>query len=269
MRFLLTLQVLNKQRFLPVNYQYELSSWIYGRIAAADKDFADYLHQRGFGLGGRRFKLFTFSPLDLRPFRLHKERGVFELRGDHVKLLVSFSLEPAAEGFIRGLFSEQQFGLGDKISRVDFEVAQIETLAAPYFQKTMQYSALSPVCVSRPAREGEHYAQYLYPHDTEFAPRLMDNLVQKWAAQEVFVHEGAVPEVQHPKNDLQLKVLTEKPKSKLVTLKAFTSQQSKVKGYLFDFELTAPMELQELAYAAGVGEKGSMGFGMVEVINRY
>jgi len=40
MRFKLTLSLLNRnQNVLPVNYQYELSAWIYKVINQSDRDF--------------------------------------------------------------------------------------------------------------------------------------------------------------------------------------------------------------------------------------
>lgn len=57
------------------------------------------------------------------------------------------------------------------------------------------------------------------------------------------------------------------PKSKRITLKPGTPQQSKVKGYVYNFELTAPTEIHRLILAAGIGEKNSTGFGWVERTN--
>ncbi len=63
MRFKLTLQTLQYPAFLPFNYQYPLSSAIYKIIRSADKDFAAFLHNKGYGEGYKSFKLFTFSDI--------------------------------------------------------------------------------------------------------------------------------------------------------------------------------------------------------------
>jgi CRISPR-associated endoribonuclease Cas6 len=55
------------------------------------------------------------------------------------------------------------------------------------------------------------------------------------------------------------------PKSKLVTIKPFTREESRVRGFLYEFSLTAPREIHQLIQSAGFGEKNSMGFGWVEV----
>jgi CRISPR-associated endoribonuclease Cas6 len=63
----------------------------------------------------------------------------------------------------------------------------------------------------------------------------------------------------------QLKILNT-PRSKLVVIKANTTQETKVRGFTYDFEITAPAELIEIGYKAGFGEKNSMGFGFGEYL---
>lgn len=265
MRFQFTLSLQGKRRFLPLNYQYELSSWIYKRIAAADGSYANFLHQQGYGVGHRRFKLFCFSPLQLQPYRIHREQGVFELLGQEIQLQFGFLAEQAAEAFIKGVFMNQHLGLGNRINQIDMEVGRVEALPEPYFQKSMCYRALSPVVVSRHV-EGKQYAQYLHPADEGYADALLNNLVNKWAGyQSSKVLTGAGKGLDDRKEDaLAFRLLSLEPKSKMITIKALSNQETKVRGYLYDFELQAPLELHRLLYAAGFGEKGSMGFGWVE-----
>jgi CRISPR-associated endoribonuclease Cas6 len=56
------------------------------------------------------------------------------------------------------------------------------------------------------------------------------------------------------------------PKEKKIIIKAGTPEETKVRAYLFDFELQAPVPLLEFGYDAGFGEKNSTGFGCVEVV---
>ena len=55
---------INKKGVLPINYQYPLSAAIYRIISKGDKEYANLLHEKGYGKG---FKLFTFSQLNV-PF---------------------------------------------------------------------------------------------------------------------------------------------------------------------------------------------------------
>jgi CRISPR-associated endoribonuclease Cas6 len=50
-------------------------------------------------------------------------------------------------------------------------------------------------------------------------------------------------------------------------MKPNTPQQSRIVGNLFEFELTAPIEVHKMIWSAGVSEKSSSGFGWVENVN--
>ncbi|MBR4897559.1 MAG: hypothetical protein IKZ48_02055 [Prevotella sp.] len=53
------------------------------------------------------------------------------------------------------------------------------------------------------------------------------------------------------------------PKSALVRIKAGTPNETRVRGYRLHFKIDLPEELMQIAYESGLGEKGSMGFGMI------
>ncbi|HLR37153.1 MAG TPA: hypothetical protein VK084_03825, partial [Chitinophagaceae bacterium] len=86
---------------LPFNYQYPLSAAIYKILAKGDKDYAQFLHEEGYGKG---YKFFTFSDLRLK----------FKKKGDRMQLLdksvsfrVHFQLPEASQTFIQGLFQSE------------------------------------------------------------------------------------------------------------------------------------------------------------------
>ena len=75
MQFKITLRCLDSEPVLPVNYQYELSAWIYRVIRYADADYAEYLHRNGHRTPERKsFKLFCFSHLDVPQRRIEGDR---------------------------------------------------------------------------------------------------------------------------------------------------------------------------------------------------
>jgi CRISPR-associated endoribonuclease Cas6 len=237
---------------LPVNYQYELSSWIYKVIARADETYSSFLHEKGFTAEGRTFKMFTFSQLDLRPFEIIGDR--IKLQGKEVLLTIRFMVDRSLDNFVKGLFINQQLGLGDKSSVVDFEVSAVET-AAPFILKTtMQYHCLSPICVSR--SRGDGTTEYLFPSDPQFGDLLIQNLIRK---EKALALTNSEPRTSFPFNFRLLNT----PRKKGIHIKANRESHTQVIGYLFHFELQAPTELHEIGYYAGFGEKNSMGFGCV------
>jgi CRISPR-associated endoribonuclease Cas6 len=239
---------------LPVNYQYALSSWIYKVIERSDLAYSEFLHNQGFRYDGRRFKMFTFSQLDVRPYQM--ANGQIRLLGTDVSLAVRFAVDSSLENFIKGLFKEQRFSLGDRYSATDFEVSRVDTIAAPAFTPTMTYRCLSPICISR-TRENRS-AEYLSPEAQGYGPLLVQNLVRKSSA---LVHANESTPVEYPQFRFRL---LNTPRKKGIHIKEYEANHTQVIGYLFHFELTAPVELHETGYYAGFGEKNSMGFGCVE-----
>jgi CRISPR-associated endoribonuclease Cas6 len=243
---------------LPVNYQYPISSWIYRVISQADAGYAEFLHQGGFRHDWRHFKMFTFSQLDARPYRVFGNR--MRLLGKEVSLTLRFAVNSSMEHFLTGLFLKQQLTLGDRYNRVDLEVTRVEAVAPPVFQETMSYRCLSPICVSRTRSDGT--TEYLSPEAPDYGELLVRNLVHKSAA---LVTAGDTISGDFP--EFQFRLLNT-PRKKGIHVKDYTDAHTQMIGYLFHFELTAPVELHEMGYDAGFGEKNSMGFGCVERVGQ-
>lgn len=259
MRFKITLNRAGRQRMLPMDYQYYLSAWIYKVIGKADPEFSNFLHTEGYTSGYKQFKLFNYSPLNFGKPTLWKEKNLFEIHTDQLFLSVSFHLAETAEKFIIGLFNNQQAYIGDQFNGLELVVAQVERLPEPKIVTSMNYRAVSPVVISL-KDENSKYARYLSPTDDGYIDRIRKNL---WAKYDSIPNIAALPE----DLDFQFKLKAE-PKSKLITIKPYTPEQSKVRGFVFDFALTCPVEIHQFILATGIGEKNSMGFGWVEGIER-
>ncbi len=252
MRFKLTLSV-DKHAFgsrLPFDYFYECSAAIYRILSRSDAAFSAWLHDNGFRLeSGRPFKLFTFSRLQIPQYRV--EGNCIHILSDTVDWFISFLPERSTQEFIQGVFREQTFELGLRNVNVRFRVQQIEVLPPPSFTQSMDFETLSPVCISR-YRNGK--VDYLNPTDPEAAQSIRNNLLNKYKA---FSGKDFPADF-----DFEFTVLSQ-PKSVLITIKSGTPQQTRIRGFMCRFRVTAPVELMKILYEAGVGEKGSMGFGMV------
>ncbi len=258
MRLKLTLNRTTRQRMLPIDYQYYLSAWIYKVLEKADHNFSTFLHTEGYVLGHRHFKLFNYSPLNFGKHELWKDKSLFELQAGQITLKVSFQLSEAAEKFIIGLFNNQQAYIGDKFNGIELVVAQVERLPEPVIRQEMNYRAVSPVVISLKNHQ-DRYASYLSPEVDDYGELFRKHV---WAEYQSLPNAGMLNE------DFEFQFrLKSKPKSKLVTIKPYTPQQSKVRGYVFNFSLKAPVEIHRLILSCGAGEKNAMGFGWVERIN--
>lgn len=261
MRFRIHIDRLSKQQFIPINYQYELSSVIYKIIHRSDSEFSHFLHSRGYIAFGKQFRLFTFSRLSFDRYKVIKEAGRIEHYGTKASFEISFLVDRAAEEFIKGLFREQEFGLGDKISAVDYQVSSIEACTPPVFKDVMHYRALSPLFIRRKRSHGGE--DYLSPEHPDYLNLFAQNLLSKSKAYQEVLSDSELPMEGAPKIEL-------KPLGKIykngVKIKQMTAEQSMLIGYMFEFELSAPAELQEIGYYAGLGHLNSQGFGCVEKV---
>jgi CRISPR-associated endoribonuclease Cas6 len=242
---------------LPMDYQYYLSAWIYKVIGQADPEFSDFLHSQGYLNGHKSFKLFGYSPLSFGKPILWKEKSLFEIQENQLSVNISFHLAEAAEKFIIGLFNNQQVYVGDRFNGLDLTAVGVERLPAFCTGETVVYRAMSPVVVSI-LPEGKKYPDYLNPENESYEALLRQNLINKFNSISGNVSIGTIPTFRFE--------LRSSPRSKLITIKPYTPEQSKVRGFVFDFALTCPVEIHQFILATGLGEKNSMGFGWVEVI---
>lgn len=261
-RLKLHLHVDTSHRLLPINYHYALSSWIYKVLNRGDTEFAQWLHERGYHLESKHFKLFTFSRII--PFKYKRISDRLKIISRQAELQLSFFVEKAVENFIIGLFQGQEFEIADYRNKCGFFVETVESLPLPEFKATMNYRWLSPICVSRSVeRSGKRSAEYLHPSHPEYERRFIDNLVYKYLAATNKMGEAK----ENLKNPAEFKFAYKEPaKSHLETIKAGMPEETRVRGYFYNFTFTAPPELQRLGYLAGFGEKNSLGFGFVECI---
>ncbi len=260
MRFKIYLNRVGNQRFLPINYQYELSAVIYRIIDRADSDFSDFLHTHGYIGNGRPFRLFTFSRLFLQGSKVVKEAGRIEHYGYDGHFEISFMIDRAAEEFIKGIFSDQNFELADQITSVSYAVSRIEAVAPPVFLPSLRYRCLSPIFLRRKRPEGGE--DYLGPDDPDYENILLQNLLSKSLA--TAMADGFQGALSSELPEIKLQVLGKVFKNG-VAIKQHTAQASKLIGYMYEFELTAPVQLHEIGYYAGFGHLNSQGFGCVGV----
>jgi CRISPR-associated endoribonuclease Cas6 len=263
MRFKITFELIDKaQNLLPINYQYEISSWIYRTIHNADPVFSAWLHDKGYTAGKQRFKFFTFSNIEI-PHGGYKVIGDrLRITADNCRLVISFLIEEAAAPFITGVFLNQNVVLGDKYSQVAFAVNRVERLSDPLFTNEMLFTTLSPIVIGKSRlAEGGKGTAYLWPDNADYEKLFFQNLSRK-----VEISRSGLVVTENELASCKLQFLS-KSRMKGILIKAHTGQQSKVIGYTYKFKIIAPEEWIKVGYYAGFGEKNSEGMGCVEINN--
>ncbi len=257
MRIRITLERIGHRNVLPINYMYPLSAWIYQVINRADEEYASFLHDQGYAKAGKRFKFFTFSSLQIPRFQVLKNTDRICILSEEVEIILSFYTDRIADKFILGLFNKQHFRLGDRISQVEFNVKNIVWMPCEIPQNTLTFRTLSPLVVSRKNSRG--LDDYYPPTQDGYESLLFKNLLDKYMV------SGGTLNPDWYESPMEFRLLTTIPKPRLITLKDHTPASTKVKGYLFDFELTAPKELLEIGLMGGFGRYNAEGFGCCEV----
>ena len=254
MRFKLTLQIQPEMMGweLPINYQYPLQGVIYHTLGKSDFEFSTWLHENGYQLNGKSFKLFTFSNLIVPQYGIDKQRERLIVKSDHVTLYITFLPEKSTQQFIQGLFQQQTIQIADHISGVQFMVREIQVMPPLDYHSDMVFRTLSPICIS--LRNERGHMDYLAPDDQRYELGILTGLLDRYNTINGHPYSGT------PYCHLQL---LNQPKSTLVRIKAGTPNETRVRGYRYQFKIDLPEELMHIAYESGLGEKGSMGFGMI------
>jgi CRISPR-associated endoribonuclease Cas6 len=261
MRFKLTLKV-NREVFgdiLPLSYQYELSAAIYKILSKADAEYATWLHNNGFELNPqKKFKLFTFSRLTHSSTVdvLARQEGTGKIYSDTVDWQITFLPERSTKTFIEGLFMNQTFEVGgDRRTTVQFTIVSVEAMPEPEYSEDMEFDTISPMCIK--LKDEDNRTHYLSPSDVRAPYLIFNGLIDRY---KTFYHE----QPPFSASDCTLEV-TREPKSALITVKAGTPNQTRVRGYMCSFKVKAPVEIMKLIYASGVGSMNAIGFGCVEI----
>ena len=261
MRLRLTLRRISKICNLPLNYQPYIAANIYRLIEKSSPAYAAFLHDEGYQEKNKRFKHFTFGQLQIPRHLREIERDRLLVKADKIRLEVSFLVTKASENFLMGVFQQQRITIIDKYAHNEFVIDQIEVVKVALESTTVTLRTLSPLVIGTQGKE-ERTCTYLSPTNPDYARLFLGNLQSKYQsyvtqvdASEVAQHE-VVPEFEFLK-------LTH-PKPKLVAIKP--RQNIKFKGYLFDFRLTAPIEMIKVGFFGGFGRGCSYGMGMTRVI---
>jgi len=225
---------------LPVAYNHGLQGALYGLLS---EEFRVFLHERGFNINGRRFKLFTFSRLFGRFVRYG---GMLKYDGE-LRLCVSSPVERFIRELANSLISKGCITLlGNKLT-----VKSIHFPAKPTLKNNMTFKTLSPITVysTLTTRDGRKKTYYYSPFEDEFTELIAKNLVKKAEL------------INGSKADGNLSIeFIGKPREVICLHKGTV-----IRAWVGRLKIQGDPHLMEAGYDAGVGGKNSAGFGMIEV----
>lgn len=252
-----------KGQLIPINYQYPLSACIYKIIERADAAYSLFLHNQGHHANARlkAFKLFTFSNLSM-PCKRVDDR--LQIEGNRAEMQIAFHIPETAEKFVIGIFKDQQVEIADRYSKASFTVSGVEVLPGlitktniPDEMMQATLHPLSPVVIGHKNERG-HYT-YLSPDHPDFIHWLLHNVAEKMAA--VGMEPTLIEKVY-----VETSWNSYGPKSRLITIKAGSAAETKVRGFTqFEMKVEAPGCVLQLMVDSGLGLYNAQGMGCVGV----
>lgn len=264
MRVLLQLQQTHVPQRVPLNLNLLQTALIYSLIERSDADFASWLHEQGYEHAAgsvKRFKLFCYSPLLVEKQHRRIVGDQLEISAPQVEWILSSPSQEVLRHLVAGLFA------GDiRLGNAHFQLTHAQTEVLPDFTELaargpVAFTCLSPIVVSRRESPGSSRTVFLTSEDpVGFSEGVRRNLINKFTA-----HFGHAPTDDRLELRFDEKYLARlKSQGKLPT-KLISIHNVRVRGVLCPFTLQGSAELMALGYSAGLGEKGSIGFGMGKV----
>ena len=223
---------------LPVNYNYLLQSMIYNLLDNKE-NLSRKIHETGYQIEDKHFKLFTFSLL----------RGQYKIHGKRIEFLdkVRFEIRTVDKNIlltiVESLLNLETLRIGQNLVKIlNVKIGEKKLTGTSY-----KIRMISPLVV-RSTDADTKKTLYYNPFDTEFKSRIMENFERKYQA---YYHKV-------PTGRFDIEPINYSLKNKFVTkYKDFL-----ITGWRGEFEIRGDAEVLDFLYQVGLGEKNSMGFGM-------
>lgn len=227
---------------VPFNYNHILSAIIYNKIA--DLNFANELHS------SKSFKFFTFSQIYIPKRRIVKD-GIIAKDG-----VISFYISSPNDFLIKSLVDGFLEDLEISFQNQKLTIQKIEALKTPEFSSKSEFKTLAPIIVrTKKEINGELKIWDLAPSD-KFFKSLENNLIKKYIKFNNLT-----------KTDKKINIYSDMNfvKRKRISINKGNATTHH-RAYMMDLILEGDLDLIEFAYDVGIGEKNSMGFGMVKLL---
>ncbi|MCL5266794.1 MAG: CRISPR-associated endoribonuclease Cas6 [Bacteroidetes bacterium] len=269
MRLRLVLRPHSSKSSITFNYPYYLSAAIYRWIEKSSPGYSQFLHEQGFSPEHvhRNFKHFCFSRLNIALRDTRTLPGRIVILSPTIDWLVSMPVEESLQHFVTGIFERREFFIEHEENR--FIVEQVETLPEPAWKERMGFRMLSPTSVSVPEmRNGRMMPVYLFHDDARAGYLLRKNILNKYQS----LH-STLPDDTRFDCTLDGSFIADREQkgdrvTQLVTIKEGQLSETKIRAFLCPLTIEGNPELIKLAYDSGLGEKNSLGFGMIEEMTR-
>lgn len=229
---------------LPLHYNKAVQGMIYHQI----REYLPELHERGYVIGSRVFRLFVFSRIEGTVVKVGNGKISFK---SPVRIKIGSPKEAFLEYLANSLLRSHEVNIGGS----SLEVDSVTIMKNPDFSSgCIKVRALSPITVysTLMTAVGRKKTYYYHPEEKEFSEQIRNNILKKGALLGVSADDAFFS--------------IEPYRVKNTDLKTVYYNNFVIKGWLGQYILRGIPELLDIAYDTGIGAKNSQGFGMIEVI---
>ena len=154
-----------------------------------------------------------------------------------------------------------------KIYNTFFEVAAVNFVPVPEFSENeAQFTCLSPMTVlKKEGNNGHSYKKFIFPDQEDFYQILENDLKSKFK----LINKKEIDNFDFNIEFDQAYVKRKNNRiTKVITLEGDSRFQQQVRCVLAPFKIKAEPEILQMIYDTGIGQMNSMGFGMVEIVDK-
>lgn len=225
---------------LSVHYNNLLQGLVYSLLR---EDLARFIHDTGFTVGQRHFRLFAFSRLlgHCDVDRLSKTITFH----DRVSIVVASPLASVCQDLADSIIRREEVRLGNAY----LNLVQVRTENPQVLEKDITIETLSPITTYSTMfrADGARYTCYFHPRESDFGRIIHENLTRKYQAIYEKTYQGEGINIR-PLGGL---------KQNIILYRAGV-----IKGYSGRFHLKGDPLLLQVGLDCGYGSKNPQGFGL-------
>jgi len=217
-------------------------------LSQHDEDFSSMLHDKGYVVGNKRFKLFVFSRFMPESYSI---KGKYMLiKPGKCQLFVNSPIRRFIECLGNSLLKNGEVRIG----RDEYIVNNVYLKDNASFDYETEFRTLSPIVVTtaRETKEGLK-PRTVYINEPKFKENIKNNLLKKY-----FLVHGKLPDIMGIDIEFDKGYIASRPKGTLTTFKDIT-----IKGFVAPFKMRCSEDIKKIAVDCGIGENNSIGMGYI------
>ncbi len=240
--------IADETKKMNINYNYHISAAIYNLLSQHDQSFSAMLHNEGYKLGNKKFKLFVFSRFMPASYRIEGEHMI--INPGICRLFINSPVSRFIECIGNSLIKNGIVKIGGD----EYRVVNVYVKDKAVFDYETEFLTLSPIVVTTGREvDGKIKPRTVYIHEKKFTENIKNNLMKKY-----FLVHGRLPDNMSIDIQFDEEYIKAKPRGVLIRFKNVN-----IKGFIAPFKMKCSDDIKKIAIDCGLGENNSIGMGYI------